>query len=138
MHFDPTGARVRGLNKGSFVEFWEALARRVPMCRAGRNFADELTRARVRDLQWQVMNLQEEPRSQKTPLTVGQKIHKFRKQCGWSQEKLAYETGLSRYSIIDHERDTTAPTPDTLARYRDAFNKKLAIGLTATLDLLST
>jgi len=54
-------------------------------------------------------------------MTVGEKIHKHRKDLGLSQEELAQRLLVSRQTISQWEKDQTVPTIDNLMRLSGIF-----------------
>lgn len=59
-----------------------------------------------------------------TSRTAGN-INMFRKDCGWSLQELANQTGIDKKSIISHIRKGVKPTPRLLKEYAQAFSKGL-------------
>lgn len=55
-------------------------------------------------------------------ITLGRQIERLRKKQGFSQEKLAEETGLNLRTIQRIENDETIPRADSLKRITDALN----------------
>lgn len=55
-------------------------------------------------------------------ITLGRQIERLRKKQGFSQEKLAEETGLNLRTIQRIENDETIPRADLLKRITDALN----------------
>lgn len=56
---------------------------------------------------------------------LGRNIDEFRKECGWSFDKLAEKTGLYKTTILAHVRRGTGPRAATLKYYADAFTEGL-------------
>ncbi len=54
-------------------------------------------------------------------MTIGEKIQKYRKNLGMSQEELGQKLRVSRQTISLWEKDQTLPTIDNLMRLRDVF-----------------
>ena len=54
-------------------------------------------------------------------MTVGEKIQKYRKELGLSQEELGQKLLVSRQTISLWEKDQTVPTIDNLIRLREIF-----------------
>lgn len=54
-------------------------------------------------------------------MTVGEKIHKYRKDLGMSQEELGKRLLVSRQTISLWEKDQTVPTIDNLVRLKEVF-----------------
>ena len=54
-------------------------------------------------------------------MTVGEKIQKYRKDLGLSQEELGQKLLLSRQTVSLWEKDQTAPTLDNLMRLKEIF-----------------
>ena len=54
-------------------------------------------------------------------MTVGEKIQKYRKSLGFSQEELAQKLLVSRQTISQWEKNQTVPTIDNLIRLREIF-----------------
>lgn len=52
---------------------------------------------------------------------LGDELRKARMAAGWTQEKLAFEAGLSRPYISELENDLKSPTVDTLFMLCDAL-----------------
>lgn len=59
---------------------------------------------------------------------LSKKIKELRKKAGWSQQKLAEETGLS-YSVVTKIEQGTAkqPTIQTIIKLADAFGVSLDV-----------
>jgi len=55
-------------------------------------------------------------------MTIGEKIQKYRKQLGMSQEELGQKLLVSRQTISLWEKDQTVPTIDNLKLLKDIFN----------------
>ncbi len=55
-------------------------------------------------------------------MTVGEKIKKYRKDLGLSQEELSQKLLVSRQTISQWEKDQTVPTIDNLIRLSDIFS----------------
>ncbi len=75
-----------------------------------------------------------ECKSTTTTTVIGNNIDRFRKECGWSFEQLAKETGIDKKSIISHVNKGAKPTPRIRKEYAQAFGKTLGRTITA-LDL---
>ena len=58
-------------------------------------------------------------------IKFGQRVRKFRKLRGFSQEELAYEAGSNRTYVSDVERGTRNPSLDFIARVSSALNVKM-------------
>lgn len=54
-------------------------------------------------------------------MTVGEKIQKYRKQLGFSQDELGQKLLVSRQTVSLWEKDQTLPTIDNLLRLREIF-----------------
>lgn len=54
-------------------------------------------------------------------MTAGEKIQKYRKDCGMSQEELGQKLLVSRQTISLWEKNQTMPTIDNLIRLREVF-----------------
>ena len=54
-------------------------------------------------------------------MTVGENIHRYRKNLGMSQEELGQELLVSRQTISLWEKDQTTPTIDNLMRLKEVF-----------------
>ena len=57
---------------------------------------------------------------------VGRDIRKIRREKGWSQEKLAFESGVHRTYISGVERGARNPTVLVLGRIAEALGVSLA------------
>ncbi len=55
-------------------------------------------------------------------MTVGEKIQKYRKELGMSQEELGQKLLVSRQTVSLWEKDQTVPTLDNLKRLKEIFN----------------
>jgi hypothetical protein len=55
----------------------------------------------------------------------GQTIDKLRKECGWSFDDFAEETGIDRKLILSHVNKGAKPHPRTMKKYAEAFTKAL-------------
>jgi transcriptional regulator with XRE-family HTH domain len=53
--------------------------------------------------------------------TIGQRIARFRKQRGYSQQALAKKMGIVRVLVSDYEKGRIRPHPEMLARFALAF-----------------
>lgn len=56
---------------------------------------------------------------------VGRNLKRFRKERGWSQEELAFESGLHRTYISGIERGARNPTIVILARLAEALRVRV-------------
>ena len=65
---------------------------------------------------------------------AAQNIQKLSMECGWSLRMLAKKTGLDEKQVRSHLNGKTAPRPQTLKVYADAFAKALQRSVTV-LDL---
>jgi hypothetical protein len=61
------------------------------------------------------------------PRTLGQKLDKYRLECGWSVEELAAKVGLDRSSTQRHLSDQVKPRPQHLRKYATAFSNELSL-----------
>jgi DNA-binding XRE family transcriptional regulator len=66
-----------------------------------------------------------ESRSTNGATTIGRNIDTLRKECGWSLDKLAKETGIDKKSILSHVNKGVRPIPRILREYAQAFSKAL-------------
>lgn len=66
-------------------------------------------------------------------MTVGEKIQKYRKELGMSQEELGQKLLVSRQTISLWEKDQTVPTIDNLMRLKDVFG----VSVDEILDIAS-
>ena len=66
-------------------------------------------------------------------MTVGEKIQKYRKELGMSQEELGQKLLVSRQTISLWEKDQTVPTIDNLIRLKDVFG----VSVDEILDIAS-
>lgn len=57
---------------------------------------------------------------------VGRNLKRIRKEKGWSQEELAFESGLHRTYISGIERGARNPTVIVLARVAETLNVAVA------------
>jgi hypothetical protein len=64
-------------------------------------------------------------------MAIGRNIDTLRKECGWSLDKLARETGIDKKSILSHVNKGVRPIPRLLAEYAQAFSKTLGRKITA-------
>jgi hypothetical protein len=64
---------------------------------------------------------------------IGSNIDRLRKECGWSFDKLASETGIDKKLVHSHIRGKHKPNPNTLGVYAQAFNRKLHRPITALI-----
>ena len=62
---------------------------------------------------------------------IGRNIDNLRKECGWSFDKLAGETGIDRKLVLSHVHGKHKPNPNTLGEYAQAFTRKLHRSITA-------
>ena len=58
-------------------------------------------------------------------MTLGEKIYKYRKQAGLSQEELAYKTNVTRQSVSLWETDQTMPSLESLITLSEIFSVSL-------------
>jgi hypothetical protein len=65
---------------------------------------------------------------------IGENINKLRKECGWSFDEIAKETGIDKRLICRHVNKGTKPTPRLLREYAQAFSRRLGRKITP-LDL---
>jgi DNA-binding XRE family transcriptional regulator len=65
-----------------------------------------------------------------TKLRIGENIDKFRRECGWSFDKLAEKTGIDKKLILSHKHGKHKPNPKTLKEYAQAFTKELQRSIT--------
>jgi hypothetical protein len=73
-----------------------------------------------------------ERKATKVPTTtIGQNIDSLRKECGWSYDKLAAETGIDKKLILSHVNKGAKPVPRILKEYAQAFSKALGRTITA-------
>jgi ribosome-binding protein aMBF1 (putative translation factor) len=56
---------------------------------------------------------------------VGRNIDRLRKECGWSLDRLADETGMGKKLILSHVNKGARPIPRILKEYAEAFSKAL-------------
>ncbi len=69
-----------------------------------------------------------------TQKSIGRNIDCLRKECGWSYDNLAQETGIDKKSILSHVKKGVLPFPRIRKEYAQAFSKALKRTITA-LDL---
>jgi hypothetical protein len=62
---------------------------------------------------------------------IGRNIDRLRKECGWSFDDLAAQTGIDKKLILSHVNKGTKPTPRILKDYAQAFSKSLVRKITA-------
>jgi DNA-binding XRE family transcriptional regulator len=55
----------------------------------------------------------------------GQNINRMRKECGWSFDELARQTGIDKKSILSHVHKKSKPHPRIMKEYAQAFSKAL-------------
>jgi hypothetical protein len=65
------------------------------------------------------------------PTALGRNIDRYRKECGWSFDRLAEATGLDKKLILGHVNEGKGAYPSTLKTYADGLSKKL--GRTVTV-----
>lgn len=61
---------------------------------------------------------------------TGPNIDRLRKECGWSFDQLAKETGIDKKLILSHVNKGTKPHPRIMKEYAQAFTKKLGRQIT--------
>lgn len=66
---------------------------------------------------------------------IGDNIRIYRKAKGWSQEKLAQESGLAKISIGNYERGDRCPTLESLQKMAEALAISL-LDLTAESEII--
>ena len=64
-------------------------------------------------------------RGPKTVGWFGKNLDRLRKECGWSFNELAEQTGLEKKLILGHINRGKGIRPKTLKIYADAFGRKL-------------
>ena len=52
-------------------------------------------------------------------------LDRLRKECGWSYDELADQTGIDKKLILQHVNRGSRPRPKTLRTYADAFTRAL-------------
>jgi len=62
---------------------------------------------------------------------IGRNIDKLRRECGWSFDNLADETGIDKKLVLDHVHGKHKPNPKTLREYAQAFTRNLHRSITA-------
>jgi ribosome-binding protein aMBF1 (putative translation factor) len=72
-----------------------------------------------------------ESKSTNGTTAIGRNIDRLRKECGWSLDKLAKETGIDKKSILSHVNRGARPIPRILREYAQAFSKELGRRITA-------
>lgn len=60
-----------------------------------------------------------------TKRRMGQNIDRFRKECGWSYDRLAGATGIDKKLVLAHVHGKHKPKPSTQREYTEAFSKQL-------------
>jgi hypothetical protein len=66
-----------------------------------------------------------ESKSTNVATAIGRNIDRLRKECGWSFDKLAKETGIDKKLILSHVNKGAKPIPRILREYAQAFSKAL-------------
>src|ERR1700746_640478 len=61
-------------------------------------------------------------RANRRTSNVGANIRRFRKELGWSSQKLAAESGIDKKQVLSHENGTQ-PHPKNVALYADTFTR---------------
>ena len=69
--------------------------------------------------------VEESPNHEGRVTNIARNINKLRKECGWSIDQLAKETGIDKKSILSHLNKGTRPIPRILKEYAQAFSKAL-------------
>jgi len=72
-----------------------------------------------------------ESRSTNGATVIGRNIDTLRKECGWSLDKLAKETGIDKKLILSHVNKGARPIPRILKEYAQAFSKALGRSIIA-------
>jgi ribosome-binding protein aMBF1 (putative translation factor) len=62
--------------------------------------------------------------------SIGQNIDRLRKECGWSFDTLAKQTGIDKKQILSHVNKGTKPHPRIMKEYAQAFTKELGSHIT--------
>ena len=62
---------------------------------------------------------------------IGPNIDRLRKECGWSLDQLAKETGIDKKSVLSHVNKGVRPIPRILMEYAQAFSRALGRKITA-------
>lgn len=57
--------------------------------------------------------------------TLGQQIHRLRRECNWTIERLATKAGLDETTVKRHLSGKQVPHPSTVIRYQRAFSQAL-------------
>jgi hypothetical protein len=68
-------------------------------------------------------------KSYKTAL--GRNIDKYRMECGWSYDDLAYATDIDKKLVLGHVNLGKGAHPKTIKRYADIFSKQLGRAISA-------
>ena len=63
---------------------------------------------------------------------IGRNIDKLRKECGWSFDQLADETGIDKKLILSHVNKGARPVPRILKEYAQTFSKGLQRKITVS------
>lgn len=58
-------------------------------------------------------------------MTIGEMIRKERKRCGWSQEQLALEVGITGRAISNYENGKRDPQMITLGKILGALGMRI-------------
>ena len=58
-------------------------------------------------------------------MTIGEMIRKERKRCGWSQEQLALEVGITGRAISNYENGKRDPQMMTLGKILGALGMRI-------------
>jgi hypothetical protein len=62
--------------------------------------------------------------------TFGRNVDRFRKECGWSFDELAEQSGVDKKSILGHVNKNRGAYPGTKRRYATAFSRGLGRAIT--------
>jgi hypothetical protein len=102
----------------------------------------EQGRLKVKENQTELRRIQVDPGSMKrasrqksmrrsAATRIGRNIDRLRKECAWSLNKLAGETGIDKKLVVSHVHGKHKPNPKTLGEYAQAFTRQLHRSITA-------
>jgi hypothetical protein len=85
---------------------------------------------RIEELNCQLIEMGEAPEVAEAQCAIGRNIDRLRKECGWSFDALAAQTGIDKKLILSHINKGAKPTLRILKEYAQAFSNGLQRAIT--------
>lgn len=101
----------------------------LSVCVASATFCARLERKAIEHAESDTATQTANPSRRASSLT-GKNIDKFRKECGWTFEKLAEEVKLEKTSVLSHVNAGARPRPQNMKVYADVFTRRLGKQIT--------